>query len=93
MTLRKNFHFKPIQKKLRERISFRHRICDYCGDKEWNLPKLPNGLRRCTICTLPPDARAMARSKLAVKEGEGLIEAPSSLIIPVDTEELIVKPN
>ncbi len=94
MTKKKAPYFKPQWPKIKGRkISIRLRKCDYCGAKEWMLPKLPNGLRRCKICALPPDERKLARSKLAVKEGEGLIKKPTEkLIEPVGQPDLIVKP-
>ncbi len=94
MTKKKAVFFKPQAPKLKGRkIVLKFHKCNYCGEKHFMLPKLPNGLRRCNICALPPDERALARSKLAVKEGEGLIQKPDEkLIEPVGQPDLIVKP-
>lgn len=84
------YRWKPLKRtnfmeKYLKRI-YKEYKCNYCGESTNDTTLLPNKLRRCGRCALPPEER----SELFVKEGEGLIIAPDSELV---TRKLIVKPG
>lgn len=86
--------WKPIKvrsnpRALQVQKALKREKCDYCGNEypSYKLQKLPNKLLRCSMCETP-EKRKLNKSKVAVKEDEGVIETPNRKLIATPEEYL-----